>query len=696
MATATLEIPPGSGNKVRVNVDAYNKLSQAERSQFYDQEFNAYKQRERENLSSPDRLEDIDSTLGEKAIGTTRATLGQGLLFGFGDELEAGLRTGFGLAGDYGKTVADIRDDMAQFRKSDPLLAYGGEIAGAFVPALLTGGAGAVATAGRLGVGQLAKEGAKQGAKYGGAYGLGTAESEQGASAYDIAMDRAKGLAYGVGIGGATGGVLNPAIGKSMEGGRALKRYLDKIGDKGNAVEDSANRTIANYLSKESADDITRVVDDNVNPTMLADVGENARGLAYATQQTVNPSRTQVADDLMSRNNEQSSRILETIKNTTGIGDDKIGLKFIEKLDERVQELASPVYKEAYQVSIPANKFRDLLTSPSKKVLTQASKEGQELLAIDGVSVPNLAQMYKTNTKTGFGSFDDIMAQEFDTGFLHATKRGLDKMIDKETDKLTGQMSPKGVALTKLKNKWNDIIKENNPAYAKANKEFADTQKLREAFELGGKYKTTTIRKIKQDLEKMTPAEREAWKSGMITKLEDVAQSRRDSTNFLNEIDGSNKLNEIVDILITDPTQKKAFSNILKAEKDMSETFGLLRQNSNTNTKTLASKEFAESDKLIDKQGLFATLVNMTEKGVQKAKGVVEGQTTSKRAELIAQRLFTTDKATQRKVLDQLKITNKELAEEVQKRLKKATDITTSLTRPLTSIEEGKRQVSGE
>ena len=109
MATATIEIPPGSGNKVRVNVDAYNKLSQAERSQFYDQEFDAYKQRQRENLSSPDRLEDIDSTLGEKAIGTTRATLGQGLLFGFGDELEAGLRTGFGLAGDYGKTVADIR-----------------------------------------------------------------------------------------------------------------------------------------------------------------------------------------------------------------------------------------------------------------------------------------------------------------------------------------------------------------------------------------------------------------------------------------------------------------------------------------------------------------------------------------------------------------------------------------------------------
>ena len=50
---------------------------------------------------------------------------------GFGDEIEAGLKTGFGLLGDYGKIVGDIRDDIDAFRFSDLGLAYGSEIGGA-------------------------------------------------------------------------------------------------------------------------------------------------------------------------------------------------------------------------------------------------------------------------------------------------------------------------------------------------------------------------------------------------------------------------------------------------------------------------------------------------------------------------------------------------------------------------------------
>ena len=44
MATATLEIPVGSGNFVKVNVDAYNNLSQQERSEFYDYKEDQYKE----------------------------------------------------------------------------------------------------------------------------------------------------------------------------------------------------------------------------------------------------------------------------------------------------------------------------------------------------------------------------------------------------------------------------------------------------------------------------------------------------------------------------------------------------------------------------------------------------------------------------------------------------------------------------
>ena len=54
MATGTLEIPVGSGNFVKVNVDAYNNLSQQEKSDFYDYKEDQYKkelqQKQREQL----------------------------------------------------------------------------------------------------------------------------------------------------------------------------------------------------------------------------------------------------------------------------------------------------------------------------------------------------------------------------------------------------------------------------------------------------------------------------------------------------------------------------------------------------------------------------------------------------------------------------------------------------------------------
>lgn len=690
MATTNLEIPVGSGNFVKVNVDAYNNLSQEQRSAFYDSEENQYKQ-QIQNQKKEQRSEQKNnlakkrtSTTGEKITGSARG-LGQGLLLGFGDELEAGVRTGFGLLGDYGETVGGIRQDIDDFRVSNPALAYGTEIGGAILPALFTGGAGAVATAGRMGVGQLAKQGAKQGAKFGGAYGLGTAESDPGASVYDIAKDRAIGLGGGALIGGATGGVLNPVIGKSMQGMSALFKNL-RGGEQGNV--NSANRSIAKAFQNETDDTIKAVSDDTVNPTMLADVGENTRSLGYSTQQIANPSRSPVAKSLNARNNEQSARILDTVKNTTGISDEKIGFRFVDKLDNDIEELAKPFYKEAYEVKIPFNKFRKFFDTDTKDVLIQASKEGQKLMNYQsyktGQSAPDLTKMFKVNPKTGFGSFDDMMNQELDTVYFHSIKRGLDKMVNAKTDPVTGKVTDDGRILNNLKNDFNEIIKANNPAYAKANKRFADTQKLREAFELGGKYKNTTIRKIKRDLSKMTPEEQEAWKSGMVTRLEDVAQGKKDSTNFLNEIDGSNKLDEIFDFLISDPKQKEAFLNILKSEKKMNDTFALLRQNSNTASKSNFINEFKNDDKI-----LSGSVGEMVGKGITKGIDTLRGGTLSKRAELVAEKLFSTDKSVQKKVLDQLKITNKELAKEVEKRLSTALKITKGGARSIQVLNEG-------
>ena len=100
-----------------------------------------------------------------------RSAIGQGLLFGFGDELEAGIRAAFDKSRTYDDFIKDIRGNLEQFRKDSPGLAYGSEIVGS-IPAALTG-AGALAKAGIKGVGKAA---AIEGAVYGAGTGEGTKE----------------------------------------------------------------------------------------------------------------------------------------------------------------------------------------------------------------------------------------------------------------------------------------------------------------------------------------------------------------------------------------------------------------------------------------------------------------------------------------------------------------------------------------
>jgi len=745
MATASIEIPKGSGNKVSVNVDTYNALSQDERKSFYVQQSKLYNQRQmdlqQQNIDADARKlqERQSSTTGEKISGTARG-VGQGLTLGFGDEIEAGVRTGFGLLGNYDDKVSDIRGQISDFRESDPALAIGSEIGGAILPALASGvftggaGTGAVlgATGARLGANQGLKQiakrmpnviqGAKTGGLYGGAYGMGTAESEAGANAFQVAKDRLSGLGQGATIGAVTGGVLQPVITKGMAGGRALMNSLSRSDD---AIERKANEQILNTATKDVGTSRTgfqtpenvpsmlnigqrmdsRAVNNNVGglgkslpdykvntPTVIADAGENLQGLGYATQQIANPSRRGVTETLVSRNEEQGARILDAVKNTTGISDDKLGITYMAKLDDQIREMSEPAYKEAYKTSIPAKEFKSFFTNEErKKAILEAGKLALKRLRMDDKKVPpNLAKMFDETSPTYFGSFDDIMNQNFDTEFLHAIKKGFDGLVRKNTktvDRFTNKLTDDGIAYDSLRRAFNETIKKNNPAYANANKQFASQKKLEEAFRLGEKYKTTTIDRIRKQFDDFTPAEQEAWKSGMVTKLEDLASTQGKNRDFLANIDSSKKLDEIFDLLLGgNSNQRKAFDSLIKSEKSMRETFNRMRLNSDTNTKQEAMKTFRDGGgSIVNSENTFQFARNLAREGIKKAQKTYSGGTNEKRAELIAEKLFTTDRATQQQVLKQLLKTNERLGKEVTKRLRNANRLTAGATGQINS-----------
>lgn len=156
-------------------------------------------------------------------VGIARSAA-QGLTFGFGDEIEAGLRTGFGYGGDYDKTVKEIRDSNKAFGKEHPVLSTVTEVAGALPTAWVPGmGQAGLATAvARGGAGQIAKHSANVGLRTGLAHGAGSGEGDL-RTGEGLLNRGASALTHG-GAGMAAGYVAGPVINSIAKGVSAIAR----------------------------------------------------------------------------------------------------------------------------------------------------------------------------------------------------------------------------------------------------------------------------------------------------------------------------------------------------------------------------------------------------------------------------------------------------------------------------------------
>jgi len=129
---------------------------------------------------------------------------GQGISFGFGDELEALYKSKKNKT-PYEEELTKVRGKLKQFREDSPVTAYGTEI-GASIPSMITGGAGLA----RLGI----KGAGKIGAIEGGVYGAGVGEN---------AEERTKGAVVSGALGGTTSKIAQKIFPKTTE---LAKKFL--------------------------------------------------------------------------------------------------------------------------------------------------------------------------------------------------------------------------------------------------------------------------------------------------------------------------------------------------------------------------------------------------------------------------------------------------------------------------------------
>lgn len=150
----------------------------------------------------------VDDQDDNAAVNLARSVLGQGLAFNFGDEIEATVRAPFDRR-NRKELLQDIRDEVKEYRRDRPGLAFGSEITGALLP---TAAAGVLtAFSGGLGAPALAGSGARL-AALGARAAANPVKTAAGLSALSGAASGA-GLAEdnklaGAALGGVAGGIL--------------------------------------------------------------------------------------------------------------------------------------------------------------------------------------------------------------------------------------------------------------------------------------------------------------------------------------------------------------------------------------------------------------------------------------------------------------------------------------------------------
>ena len=563
-------------------------------------------------------------------LAETARSFGQGLSFGTLDEIEAALRTGSISGPEYERQRNLLREQQKQFGMEYPYIKTPVELAGGFVAPL--GMASRVAKAapevqamltGESLLGQAGR-GTAIGATTGALSGMGYAEKDTGAEA-----------GMGALFGGAVGGTV-PLVIKGAT--TVIKNVLNANGIGDQAL--ASNKMLASYMQKDNLtpqeaqialDELRRI---GVPNPVIADLGKNLKDLAYSAYVVQSKAKGPTEQFLENRLIDQPNDIVRGLVDKAGLAKNVNGYEYLTALAENQKSAASAAYPDAYKLAIDANPFRKYVDRP---VFLKAYQEAVDRAGVYGETLPDLSVIKN--------------AQSVPTEILHEIKMGLDRVIYKNTDAVTGKVTPYGTDVIKVKNEFNDLIKANNPAYAQANAEFADYATIQKAFQLGQKYQSVDVKEAAAKLKAFNSAEKEAFRLGMMADINKRVGDFKGG-DFSRQVFKSDNQKLLVRYAFDDQQKYNEFSQYVKALGEQSKTAKTVLGGSPTAGR-LATQEQAGDIAQMAQSAATGNLTGLVMAGAKsmlsKAKGI--GTETS---EQLQKRLFSVDPIEQRAILIEL------------------------------------------
>ena len=572
----------------------------------------------------------LGSPVEYSGLAEAARSVGQGLTFGTLEEIEAALRTGSISGPEYEKQRNLLREQQKQFGMDFPIVKTSAEIGGSLIAPLgiakqvakLAPATQALIT-GTTVPGQIAR-GTAIGGVTGAASGYGFAEKEDGSEA-------------------ATGGIFGSLLGGSVPvvvkgAGTLIKNVLNSagIGDQ----EAAASKMLANYLKKDNLspteaqqalDELRRI---GVPNPVIADLGKSLNDLAYSAYTVQSAAKGTTKEFLENRLIDQPNDIVKGLVEKAGLAKNVNGFEYLEALTANQSRLASQAYPEAYSKAINAVPFRKFI---DRDVFTKAYGEAVKRADVYGQKLPDLSSIRN--------------AQSVPTDVLHQIKMGLDRIVDAETDNITKKMSGYGSDVVKVKNEFNDLIKSLNPEYKKANAEFADAERIKNAFKLGEDYQKLNPAEAASNIKKMTSDEKEAFRLGVMADVNERLGNFKGG-DFTKQIFKSENQKLLLRNAFPDQASYTEFSQYVKSLNRQAETKQRVLGGSRTDENKAVREEanllgsLAQASATGDLASLLRSGVNTV---LSRAKGI-----SSESSEALQKRLFSVDPVEQTAILREL------------------------------------------
>jgi len=514
----------------------------------------------------------------DKYVGAARALVGQGLGMGWGDEAEAWLRSKLG-GETYEKALPRIRQEYAQYAEGNPFTTGALEFAGGMAPGvaamMIPGGQAAGAAQLQRSTASTLARMAGLGALSGGVAGAGGAKEGERVS--------------GGGVGAVLGGALGAGAPVALRGGSAGARWLqERLAPSAATVTDRAAGKFTKAMSQEDltpADITAQMTKDRAMgvPSVIANVNPALAELAEAVAQRTGAGARKVEKTLTEQKLGSRERSHQQVVKGLQPGEYYADLG---KLQDELKTKAAPYYQQAYahgEVTDPeVLKFLEL--PQFQEGLGQAKK----LLAAEGRALPV--------TK----SIDPTTGQEIEkiaptVEMLDQVKRGLDTLIEAQTDAVTGKVTSLGRVYVAKKNEFLNALDNAVPEYGQARAVYKGDAELADAMRSGiNDFKKMDHEQVIKLVAGMSGAEKEAFRTGVARDLYGKIMDPSGNFNSAQRIIGSPETQSKLQPLFDTPGQYELFKNAMEREAQLFNQSNRILGGSQTGKRTQMREQFED------------------------------------------------------------------------------------------------------